>query len=297
MTITQLIYALKVAECGNVTVAAKELFISQGALSQQIKRLEEELGYPVFERTSKGIRLTDRGKAFCKEASPVLDSWNLFLEHVKANHTRRLMKMGLSSRVFTTGLFPKLLDFCEQHPEYVVSFVTDIGKNSFAEIESGLLDFALDSIQDFDEPKEHPLVICEPLIVEPLHILVSKNSPLTHKPFLTIRDLKDQTVITGFENSPEYRVLLKLCEEGKTKISRIYRTDGTDAIMNIVRDGKGIACGARSFSHFYEGVASIPFEPYHETALCFLCSKQTYQKRDTKLIHDFLVETCKNITI
>ena len=68
MTIAQVLYVLEIADCRSISAAAERQFISQSALSQQIQRLEGELGYPLFVRTPRGLTLTAAGETFCREA-------------------------------------------------------------------------------------------------------------------------------------------------------------------------------------------------------------------------------------
>ena len=87
MTITQVLYALEVARCHNFSKAADSLFVSQPALSLQIKNLEAELGYDLFTRTSKGISLTELGQRFCEDAQVMADSWHTFESKVQDHIT------------------------------------------------------------------------------------------------------------------------------------------------------------------------------------------------------------------
>ena len=66
MTIAQVLYVLEIADCRSISAAAERQFISQSALSQQIQRLEGELGYPLFVRTPRGLTLT--GGPACRGA-------------------------------------------------------------------------------------------------------------------------------------------------------------------------------------------------------------------------------------
>ncbi len=74
MTIVQVLYVLEVADCLSVSRAAERLYVSQSALSQQILKLENELGRPLFIRTTRGVQLTDFGAHFCREARPAADA-------------------------------------------------------------------------------------------------------------------------------------------------------------------------------------------------------------------------------
>ncbi len=72
MTIQQLQNVLEIARCGSASRAAKNLFLSQPNLSSAIKNLEQELGFPIFERTSAGMKLMPAGARLEKEASVIM---------------------------------------------------------------------------------------------------------------------------------------------------------------------------------------------------------------------------------
>lgn len=72
MKIKQFEYVYEIARCKSITLAAQKLFISQQALSETLKLLEEELQFPIFNRTKKGVTLTDEGKVFLKDIEKIL---------------------------------------------------------------------------------------------------------------------------------------------------------------------------------------------------------------------------------
>ena len=88
MTLTQVLYALAVEERLNFSAAAKALFVSQPALSLQIKSLETELGYQLFERTTHGVAVTKRGHEFCEAARPLSAAWTEFQGRVSGSASR-----------------------------------------------------------------------------------------------------------------------------------------------------------------------------------------------------------------
>lgn len=82
MTLTQLRYAITVANADSMNEAAKQLFISQPSLSTAIKELEEELGIKLFLRTSKGIVITAEGKEFLGYARQVVEQYELMEKNI-----------------------------------------------------------------------------------------------------------------------------------------------------------------------------------------------------------------------
>ena len=75
MEMHQLRYFAKVAELGNVTRAAEACHVSQPSLSQQIAKLERELGQPLLERLGRGVRLTEAGRLFRRHADQILSQF------------------------------------------------------------------------------------------------------------------------------------------------------------------------------------------------------------------------------
>src|SRR5215468_8991773 len=89
MELRHLRYFVAAAEAQNVSRAAARLHVSQPALSRQIRDLEEELGFPLFERSAKSVRLTEAGKTFLSEARAVLQRADEAVANARAVATDR----------------------------------------------------------------------------------------------------------------------------------------------------------------------------------------------------------------
>lgn len=110
MRIEELQYFMKVVEVGNMTQAAKDLFISQPSLSKAIANLEGEIGVKLFQRTAKGAILTNQGDEFLQYARQVLEQVDLlnhrYKEGVQAN---RIFSVSAQHYAFVVDAFVKLL--------------------------------------------------------------------------------------------------------------------------------------------------------------------------------------------
>lgn len=73
MKLQQLRYVVKVAECGSITEASRRLFVSQPSITASIRDLENEMGVHIFERTNKGVIVSEEGETFLGYARQVLD--------------------------------------------------------------------------------------------------------------------------------------------------------------------------------------------------------------------------------
>ena len=176
MTIAQVLYVLEIADCRSISAAAERQFISQSALSQQIQRLEGELGYPLFVRTPRGLTLTAAGETFCREARPVAEQWQRLCSVVKPDGRRgRRLRIGMGARVYSNRLFQDIARYFDSHPEIDVTFVTEAGLDVLAGLRDGSIDLALDRLPAGEEG-DPSLFVCD-LVQERQCVLMSPDDP------------------------------------------------------------------------------------------------------------------------
>ena len=195
MTLKQLQYIVTVAEEGNITSAAKKLYIAQPSLTSAVHELESELGITIFMRSNKGIKLTSEGEEFLGYARQVLDQTELIEERYAGKQTGKL-KFFVSSQhySFAVEAFVELLkrsgaDKYEFHMRETQTFniIDDV---AHLRSEIGIL-----YLNKFNEEvirktlKDNNLSFYPLFRAEP-HVFIGKNSPLARKKILTIDDLK-----------------------------------------------------------------------------------------------------------
>ena len=283
MTITQIHYVLEIAEQGSISAAAERLYISQSALSQQIARLEKELGYALFLRQGHGLSLTPEGERFREAARQAADAWQRFQESIRLSPggPRGHLKIGIGARVFSNGLFPRIVAYWDTHPELDISFVTESGRDFCTAVRSKRLDLALDVLPGEDFLKDDPDMLAYPLIRERQCVLVDSENPLAKKKSLKVADLAGLPMISGLENSSEARLLKETLHRHGISFSRIYRSDSIDTVMNLVRAGRGVVLGPRSFAaHF--GVKAVPLDPESYASLQFICTKEKTEQAELR---------------
>ncbi len=195
MTLKQLRYAVTVAETGNITEAAKRLFIAQPSLTSSIQELEKEFGIVIFSRNKKGIQITTEGEEFLGYARQVLDQTNLIEErYTGASAVKNKFCVSSQHYSFAVEAFVELLktyggEKYEFHMretktydiiEDVAHLRSEVGVlylNSFNEtvIRKTLRD---------NDLSFHSLFVAKP------HVFIGKSSPLAKKKKLTTKDLK-----------------------------------------------------------------------------------------------------------
>ena len=109
MEIKQLKYFVVSADVGSFSEAAKVLFTTQSSVSKVVSALETELGYPLFRRVSRGIALTEKGKAFYKKASHIVLDFDR-LESESSNNQNNVVRMGMNHSSWLSNCFSQFYD-------------------------------------------------------------------------------------------------------------------------------------------------------------------------------------------
>ena len=294
MNIQQLTYIVEIANCKSISRAAEYLFVSQPALSQQIRNLEKELGYRVFHRTSKGLELTEKGNVFYQKAQEMLKDWNRFKEEVISGTEHKKLKIGLGARVYSNRLFPKIARYFERHPELEVTFYTEAGLDAYAAIKDGSLDMALDRMPENEIGMEKCVCFAKELIREKQCILMAPDHPLEQKKNASIMDCREYTMLTGLEHSVEDRLLRKTYGEQNITWKRVIRSDSIDTVMKMVKSGSGIAIGPKSFAEYY-GVTAVPLVPARQDSLYFACLKSKKKEPEIREFQRYLTTLVSSV--
>lgn len=195
MTLKQLQYAVTVADTGNITEAAKKLFIAQPSLTSAIHELEKEYGITLFSRSNKGIELTPDGDEFIGYARQVLEQTALIDERYTGKSAAK-QRFCVSSQhySFVVEAFVNLLktygkDKYEFHMRETQTYeIIDDVAHMRSEI--GVL-----YLNRFNESIIRKTLRDNGLVFEPLfkakpHVFIGKNNPLASKKLITPDDLK-----------------------------------------------------------------------------------------------------------
>lgn len=134
-----------VAEAGNLSKAAKELFISQPAISKAVSKLEQSLSVKLFTRNSRGVKLTEEGALLYEYTCSAFESLRQGEESIKKIHSLGIghIKIGVSTTLCKYLLLPYLQNFIEAYPHIKVSVECRPTSETLAQLEEGKLDIGL----------------------------------------------------------------------------------------------------------------------------------------------------------
>ena len=181
MTLQQLKYAIAIADTRNITEASKRVFISQPSLTAAIHELEEEMGVTIFNRSNKGVTITNEGDEFLSYARQVLEQATLLEDRYKGG------KGG--NMIFSVS--------CQHYSFAVNAFVDVIRKFGGPSYDFTLRETQTNEIiDDVAKMKSEMGVLYQPLFATPLHVFMSSKNPLAKKEKITLADLKPFPYLT-----------------------------------------------------------------------------------------------------
>ena len=266
MKLQQLRYVVKVAECGSITEASRRLFVSQPSITASIRDLENEMGVHIFERTNKGVIVSEEGETFLGYARQVLDQADLLEGKYK----------GTSEQV------PHFSVSC-QHYSFAVNAFVDV----IREFDAARYDFTLreeqthEIIEDVAHMKselgilylsEHNrevierMLVANELVFEGLfcatpHVFVCADHPLADRASVTLEDLEDYPFLSyeqGSYNSFYYSEELTSTFERRKNIRVRDRATLFNLAMGL--NGYTVCSGVISHELNGPGIISIPLD-------------------------------------
>lgn len=203
MQIRQLEYFVAVAECLNFTKAAKQFYISQTAVTLQIRALEEELGVQLFYRTNRKVELSPAGRTFLEDAKAILNRTKDAVERAKRADTMFTgnLNIGFIKGFEKTNLSDLIADFHIQYPNILLRFT----RENVAELYDGLADHSLDVVFNLQYSTDN-LEQMEYRVVKkyPLYAVVPASHPLSHRVSIRRSELKGLPLVDTKKNESLY---------------------------------------------------------------------------------------------
>ncbi|WSQ19680.1 LysR substrate-binding domain-containing protein [Streptomyces zaomyceticus] len=195
---------LAVAEELHFTRAAERLYVSQPALSKQIRALERQLGAPLFDRDRRGVALTSVGTALLPHARAVLAAWEAGREAVRRAREAadRTLVVGMSTSPGRGGLLPAIRSrFTGAHPEAALRLRQVGWEDPTAGLADGASDVAFVWLPLAGADRFRWVVVA----AEPRLVALPENHPLAARERLDFADLLDEPFLALPDTGPELR--------------------------------------------------------------------------------------------
>ena len=280
MNTKQIDFCIELAHTRNFSRAADNLFVSQPTLTYQIKLLEDEVGFEIFERSGKGAALTPAGSQFVtylanmrEEMKRAIEQGQNFSAKYKDNIT---ISMPVRQAVYFLPEAIRL--FAKEQPDIQITpkFQYENGVESFLKNESDIL-FTLK-----EQTKQIPGINVYDLFESHIYLISQREDELTSKNLLTEKDLYGRTLMVGGGSPPALQAVQhRLMASGK--ISYFNSADHDTTLTNIA-SGRGI-CLAPGFLNDHSGqFAWTPFDCKES----FSCQLITHKNDSRESLKEFI---------
>ena len=288
MTLQQLKYVITISNSGSMHTAADELFITQPNLSKAIKDLELEMGITIFNRTNKGVLLTDDGTKFLSYARQVVEQANLLEDIYKNKESiKRIFAISSQHYGFVVNAFVKLVETLGKDT-YEFSLRECKTYDVINDVKDGRSELGVIYFSRFNSEIMKKVISSNGLSYEFLfeakpHVLLSKNHPLANKERLTLDDLDayprlsyDQGLNNSFYYSEEPHAL--------ESVSKAIVVSDRATLFNILigLNGYTISSGMISSSLDGNNIISIPLETDEVMDLVYIYDSDKPMKEITK---------------
>ncbi|MBB4661371.1 LysR family transcriptional regulator [Conexibacter arvalis] len=245
MELRQLRYLVALADEGHFTRAAARSRVAQPALSQQIRKLEEELGVALVDRTTRRVALTAAGAALVARARRVLaelDAADAELQQLTGLLAGRLT-IGITTTPGPLDLVPLLERFHARHPAVELVVREGLSVRLAAELRADALDVALLSGA---APEDRGRLELEPLAREPLVVALGPSHRLAGRRRIAMRELRDESFVAFREGATIREAVARAALDAGFAPRIAFEIQEVARARAIVAAGLGVAVLPRS---------------------------------------------------
>jgi LysR family hydrogen peroxide-inducible transcriptional activator len=278
MTLTELRYIVTLAQERHFGRAAERCHVSQPTLSVGVKKLEDELGVMIFERSKSAVRLTPVGENIIVQAQKVLESAQGIRELAQVGKNQLVAPLRVGA-IYTVGpylfphLIPQLHRVAPQMPLYIEENFTHVLRDK---LRNGELDAIIIAL-----PFQEADVLTKTLYDEPFYVLMPANHPWTAKTSIDSALLNDKSLLLLGEGHCFRDQVLEACptvRKGDEQHTTV-ESSSLETIRHMVASGLGISVlpfSAVHSHHYAPGIIAVrplsPPVPYRSIAIAWRAS-------------------------
>ncbi len=237
MELHQLRYFVAIAETGNFTRASERNHVSQPSLSQQIQKLEAEVGHKLFHRLGRKAVLTEAGAAFLDRARRILfEVENATKELGDKRGLGRRITVGAVQTVMPYLITPLITRLRDEHPNLLIGAREDFRASLLRAVVEGDVDLAV-----VPQPVKDHRISIEPLFTEPLLLVVGRNHPIANRSEINVSDLADETFVSLGDSSALAAQIQAFFGDRQFRPQIGFRCAQVATLKQIVSSGLGIS--------------------------------------------------------
>ncbi len=239
MELQQVRSFVEVARQKNFSKAASKLFRTQPSVTAAVQALEKEVGASLFERSSRGVRLTPAGRLFLESVGPLLQSWeaapNALREAVDGT-MQGPVRVGAGEAAVLYLLPHAIRRFLNKNPKVEVVVRHQVAEETLAMLREGELDFGVRSLASVPaDMLDLPFLTCDRVLICP------RNHPVARRRHLTLEALSEYRFVLPWKQSTTRKLIERAFEERGLPCDLALEAGGWEIIKRYVALGLGVA--------------------------------------------------------
>jgi LysR family hydrogen peroxide-inducible transcriptional activator len=238
MEFHQLRYVCAIADTGNFSRAAERCQVAQPSLSQQVLKLEEELGTKLFDRLGRSIRLTEAGRAFIPRARAILEQTEAARSSAADQNTdfRGSVAVGVIPTVAPYLIPSYAARFAKKYPDAKLRIVEE----TTSVLVEGLRDLSLD-VAILALPLRHKELELFPIRTEPLFAALSTDHPLASAKSLALKDLRGESFVMLRDGHCFRDLSIDTCTRARITPHIVFESGQFSSLLGMVAAGVGVS--------------------------------------------------------
>ena len=238
MEINQLRYVCAVAETSSFSRAAERCQVAQPSLSQQVLKLEKDLGTKLFDRLGRSVRLTEAGRAFLPHARSILSQMETARSSVadKCADVRGSVAVGVIPTI-APYLMPRYTTtFAKKYPEAKLRIVEETTPILIESLRDLSIDLAILAL-----PLRHKDLELFPLYTEPLFVVLPKDHPRADTKSLALKDLRRESFVMLRDGHCFRDLSIATCTHARVTPRITFESGQFSSLFGMVAAGVGIS--------------------------------------------------------
>lgn len=240
MEFQQIQYIVAVARYRNFSKAARVLDISASTLSEQVRRVEDELGVELFSRTTRHVELTLAGHVFLSHATQITSSLTSLLEAVRRQESEPtgIIALGIPLGASPPQFWRVLSDFAKRYKEIRIKLTETVIPSLLTALHAGLLDLSILSWPDNRTPDDLTLV---EIARHRTGLAVSRKKRFPSRRRISLRRLEHTPLITFVEGFALREIAVDVCRNAGFDPAIAFESSSTEAILELVAGDVGFS--------------------------------------------------------
>ncbi|MBS8266107.1 LysR family transcriptional regulator [Mesobacillus boroniphilus] len=293
MDTRQLAYFVQVAKDNSFTIAARNLHLSQPALSKMIKKLEEDLGVQLFDRSEHKMTLTDAGEKLFEEGQKVLSELDSITEAIRDTKNLKTgnVSVGIPPVIGTSYFPPLIANFRHDYPGINLSIIESGAVTVYEMVEKGYVDLGLVILPELSDRIEYI-----PVTEDEVVLIVHNDHPLAARDKVRFEDLKNESFALLNETFLLHHHVIKACREAGFEPNIYFKSSQWDFLTELVCLNQGISILPRPILARFnsQNIKQIPIEhPEMKWRIAIIIKKNRYVSFAAQKLIDYVKQHIK----